>query len=73
MSKNQTDYSHQQPDGKSNQQPTQSSPDSPQGKPNMNIQDTEEEEVKSTIQRRPQFRLKENMKKDISEFVFRFK
>ena len=66
MKKNQTDYRNQQSDGKSNKPPAQDSPVSTQVKSNNQTENTEEFEVKLTIQRRPQFRLSENMKRRFS-------
>ena len=63
MKKNQTDYRDQQSDGKSNKRPAKNSPVSTQERPNNEAENTEEFEVKSTYQRRPQFRLNENMKR----------
>ncbi|GEM_PF-1538892 len=66
MGKNQTDYRNQQSDSKSNKQPMQNSPVSSLEKSDNQVGNVEEFEVKTTIQRRPQFRLNENMKRRFS-------
>ena len=66
MGKNQTDYRNQQSDSRSNKQSTQNSPVSSLEKSNNQEEQVEEYEVKTTIQRRPQFRLNENMKRRYS-------
>ena len=66
MNQNQTDFRNQQSDGKSNVRPAQNIPVSTQEKLINQSENTEEFEVKVTIQRRPQFRLSENMKRSFS-------
>jgi hypothetical protein len=63
MKKNQTNFGNQQSDSKLNKQPTQNSPVSSQEKSSTKVEVVEEYEVKTTIQRKPQFRLNENMKR----------
>ncbi len=59
METNQTDFRNQQSDSKSNQ----NSPVSSQEKSSNKVEDLEENKVKKTIPRRPQFRLNENLKR----------
>ncbi len=66
MGKNQTDLRNQQSDGKSKKQAAQISQVFSREKSKEQAEDAEEFEVKATTQRRPQFRLNENMKRRFS-------
>lgn len=63
MTENNNDYRSQQSDSKFRQQPSQNTSFSPDDKLNITVQEDEEEEVKVTDQRRPQFRANENYRR----------
>ena len=59
MTENQNNQLDKQSDSKSIQQSTQVISDFTKHQSNLNVQDTEEDEIEITFQRRPQFRLNE--------------
>ena len=62
MIENNNDYRSQQSDSKSPQQTSQNNSSSPDDKLNITVQE-DEQEVKVTDQRRPQFRANENYRR----------
>ena len=59
MTENQNNQLDKQSDSKSIQQSTQVISDFTKHQTNLNVQDTEENQIEITVQRRPQFRLNE--------------
>ena len=59
MTENQNNQLKKQSDSKSIQQSTQVISDFTKYQSNLNVQDTDEDEIETTFQRRPQFRLNE--------------